>query len=530
MTSARVSHFKRHLPWAAAWLLASVIGVWIIAHTELSRLREAFDNEAYTAHRLLSQKMAQLDTVMAALPVSSSASRSADDRLKAEQRLLQTAPHILSLQRRDGTALWADEALQMAEEESNRRKQPVLANINLAKGRFGLVLGGQPVSYAILVDIKAMVPWREWPMVNDASPVRVTLRHDRQEAVLQAGAEMADHASGWPLVFRQPLSALSTEQSATNSGNSGNPDSPSIASPPSVAPNSLPSGDKTALEFIAERQISWGELPWSRMLSWSLLIALLLLTARALLRQRHDRYRADGLLRIGQAGQLNTLAELAAGMAQELADPLAAVLDATQSAERWLADSPPDTLSAHASVRQASDDARHLANVVDRLHHVVQRPDLSGQLERISLRDAARSAVDLLQPQWDQLSLSPTVVITGPDFTVLAAPQALAQIIHNLLINAAQALEQVPVPQRSLSLVLHHIDKRGYLSVQDTGPGLANNVVTHIFEPFFTTRKGALGLGLSLCETLASSMGGTLTAFNRVPRGAEFCLTLPLSG
>ena len=94
---------------------------------------------------------------------------------------------------------------------------------------------------------------------------------------------------------------------------------------------------------------------------------------------------------------------------------------------------------------------------------------------------------------------------------------------------AAQALEQVPLQQRTLNLVLTHADGRGLLSLQDTGPGIANNIVTHIFEPFFTTRKGALGLGLSLCETLTNSMGGTLTAFNRVPRGAEFCLGLPLA-
>jgi C4-dicarboxylate-specific signal transduction histidine kinase len=66
--------------------------------------------------------------------------------------------------------------------------------------------------------------------------------------------------------------------------------------------------------------------------------------------------------------------------------------------------------------------------------------------------------------------------------------------------------------------------------IQDTGPGMSNSVVSHIFEPFFTTRTDGLGLGLSLCESLASGMGGTLTAYNRVPRGAEFALSLRLAG
>ena len=496
MTSNRVSHFKRHVPWALAWGVVSVVGAYVIAQSGLSRLREAFDNDAYIAQRLVSQRMVQLDALITALPT-----RVAEDRAKLDQRFLMTYPQVLSIQRRASDESWSDDALRTAEDASIRLKQPVLTNVNLARGRYQLVQASDPVSFALLVDIRALVPWREWPMVHETSPVRIALKYAKQELLLQPGLEISDNASGWRLEFRQPL----TDKAG---------DKP---------------GDQQTIEFIAERQIGWDELPWSQVTAWSLSVALLLLTLRALLRQRHDRYRADGLLRIGQAGQLNTLAELAAGMAQELADPLAAVLDATQSAERWLGDHPPDILSAQAAVRRASDDARHLANVVDRLHHVVRQPDLDGLVERISLLEAARSAVDLLQPQWERLGIAPVIVMTGPEFTVLAAPQALAQVIHNLLINAAQALEQVPVPQRSLSLVLTSADKHGLLSVQDTGPGIANNIVTHIFEPFFTTSKGALGLGLSLCETLTNSMGGTLTAFNRVPRGAEFCLGLPLA-
>ena len=64
----------------------------------------------------------------------------------------------------------------------------------------------------------------------------------------------------------------------------------------------------------------------------------------------------------------------------------------------------------------------------------------------------------------------------------------------------------------------------------DTGPGIAPEVLPRIFEPFFSTRDGGLGLGLSLCETLATNMGGSLTATPNEPRGAVFALTLPLAG
>jgi signal transduction histidine kinase len=496
MTTTRLSHFKRHLPWALAWALVSLLGAWVIAYSAVSRLRGAFDNDAELAHRAISQKMAQLDTLIAALPVQASAGRSGDELARTEQRLLAAYPHIVAVQRREADAAWPDDALRSAEALSARLKQPVLANVNLARGRFQLVHAAEPVSYALLVDLRTLVPWQTWPMVSETSPVRVTLSFDRQDMRLQPGLEIAEQARGWLLSFRQPLSEVP-----------GRP----------------------TLELMAERQLYWDELPWSSVLAWTLAVALTLLAVRALLRQRHDRLRADGLLHLSQAGQINTLAELAAGMAQELADPLAAVLDATQSAERWLSDNPADVLSAHTAVRQALDDARHLAHVVDRLHHVVRRPDLDALVERVNLRDAARNGVDLLQPQWQRLGLVPAVVLTGADVSVLASPQALAQVIHHLLMNAAQALQEVPPPERSLTLVVSSLERRGLLAVQDTGPGMANDIVTRIFEPFFTTHKGHLGLGLSLCDTLAHSMGGSLTAFNRVPRGAEFCLSLPLA-
>jgi C4-dicarboxylate-specific signal transduction histidine kinase len=117
----------------------------------------------------------------------------------------------------------------------------------------------------------------------------------------------------------------------------------------------------------------------------------------------------------------------------------------------------------------------------------------------------------------------------------LAEPVALDQIVHNLLMNALQALELVPAAERALrmDLAAGTGDARGMgvLTVIDTGPGIPPDVLPRIFEPFFTTRSegGGLGLGLSLCETLATGMGGTLAASDNTPRGARLSLALPLS-
>ena len=487
------TQFKRHAPWALAWCAVSLAGALLMARLELSKLRDAFDTDARIAHRLLSQKAAQHDAVLSTLALL----RPADESARPEQRLPSVYPQILSVQRRDRDASWSDDALRMAELESRRLKRPALADVNFGKARYHLVLGGEPTSYELLIDIRAMVPWSEWPMAGDTSPVRVTLEHFRQTLVLQPGNTVSNPARGWHFEFRKPLSA-----------------------------------DSQPFVLMAERQVGSAQLPWAWMLSWSLLVAVLLLAVRALLRQRHDRHRAEELLRLGQIGRLNTLGELAAGLAHELNQPLTAILASTQAAGRLLADDPPDLAdlgTARTAIAQATDQAKRASDVVNRLRRAVQQPDLGGQLERVSLLAAARSALYLLEPELARLGISPAIALAGPEFTVLAEPVALEQILHNLMVNALQALELVPASERTLTVKLDSAGQRGRLTLQDTGPGMPNNVVSHIFEPFFTTRKGGLGLGLSLCETLTSGMGGTLTAYNRVPRGAEFCLSLPLA-
>ena len=71
---------------------------------------------------------------------------------------------------------------------------------------------------------------------------------------------------------------------------------------------------------------------------------------------------------------------------------------------------------------------------------------------------------------------------------------------------------------------------RARCACSDSGPGIAPEALPRIFEPFFSTREGGLGLGLSLCETLAAGMGGTLAARSRARRAApRFTLRLPLA-
>ena len=482
--------WKPNRGWVLAWVAITLAGAAALGRLELTDLRDGFDTNARIMHRLLSQRVVQHDAILATLALLQPGPEGPADAAP-EQRLPALYPQILSVQRRDRGAAWADPVLGSAEIASRTQKRAVLGTVDFAAGRYQLLLAALPASYALTIDLRAMVPWAEWPLPPATSPVRVTLEQAGQSFVLQPGQPAG---GGWRFEFHKHLAA-----------------------------------DSQPFDVVVTQTVGWTALPWGRIILWALFVAAVLASLRHGLRQRAARSRAEELLRLGQVARLNTLGELAAGMAHELNQPLTAVIANTQAARRLLDEDPPELPTARGAMAQAVEQARRAADVVGRLRRVVERPDLAGQTQAVNLAEAARRALYLLEPECQRRGVTPTVQ-TPETVLVQAEPVALDQIVHNLLMNALQALEKVPPGQRHLTLAVSAHGASGQLRVADTGPGIAPEVLPRIFEPFYSTREGGLGLGLSLCETLATTLGGSLTAAPNEPHGAVFVLSLPLAG
>ena len=160
----------------------------------------------------------------------------------------------------------------------------------------------------------------------------------------------------------------------------------------------------------------------------------------------------------------------------------------------------------------------------------VERPDARAERVRVSLNDAVRDALYLLEPKCREHRVTAEIV-SERDVEVLADPVAMEQIIHNLVTNALHALDQIDASERRVIFTVSQTETHGELRVADNGPGIAPDALPRLFDPFFSTRSvaGGLGLGLSVCESLVTNMDGHISAQNRSPRGAEFIVTLPLA-
>ena len=480
----------------AAWAVATLGGAAWLVRQAMDERRTAFETDARIVHRVLSQRVVQHDAMLSTLALLQPLG---DTGAGPAERLPALYPQVLRVLRREGSQAWVDDpvlaaALVRGESAARQAGRAVLGPVDFAAGRYWLVRAAEPASFALQIDLRALPPAAEWPL-PDGTPVRAGLVHDGQTFALTPGRTAPAKVGHFD--FAKHLAA-----------------------------ESQPFDVQLALDVGA------AQLPWASMAAWAAALAAAIAGGAAWWRQRADQRRARELLRLGQVGRLNALGELAAGIAHELNQPLTAVMASTGAAQRLLDDAEPDLSTARRAMTQASQQARRAADVLSRLRRLIERPQAAEQGgQAVRLRPLLEGALDLLRADLRRLDVQTAVEVEPATLAVQADPVALEQIVHNLLANALQALAQVGAEERRLVLAAAAVGTgtaaRVHLTLRDSGPGIAADVLPHLFEPFFTTRAEGLGLGLSLCETLALAQGGRLTAANVAPRGAAFTLELP---
>jgi signal transduction histidine kinase len=220
-----------------------------------------------------------------------------------------------------------------------------------------------------------------------------------------------------------------------------------------------------------------------------------------------------------QTQRLASLGFMLAGVCHEVSNPLTAVHSMLQilQSKRGVT---PETLE------------KGLASMSANLARVLAIVKKLGDFSRVGgdrpvpvpIDGAVEEATALLRYAYGDTQVQYT---GAPGARTLARPGSLQQVLFNILLNAAQAMDG---GGRIFVRAAQDGDGRLELEIRDTGPGIAPEHLPHVFEPFFTTKPAGegTGLGLAISDEIAHELGGALSVSNHPEGGARFELVLPL--
>jgi len=223
-----------------------------------------------------------------------------------------------------------------------------------------------------------------------------------------------------------------------------------------------------------------------------------------------------------EATRRGEMVDMANGLAHEIRNPLSTVALNAQLLREDILDAPlPEEESARL-VRRVDALAREAARLKDILEDFLRfagRMQLDAQ--PTDLREVVAELADFFAPQAQASGV--IIRVQSPDGPVMQGVDAalLKQAMLNLMINAVQALEQVPAASRELIL---RLEPSGTIHVIDTGPGVAAERVSEIFRPYISTKKGGTGLGLPVANRIVQEHGGRIVVYPAPGRGADFAI------
>jgi C4-dicarboxylate-specific signal transduction histidine kinase len=233
--------------------------------------------------------------------------------------------------------------------------------------------------------------------------------------------------------------------------------------------------------------------------------------------------RSEYDVRLGEASRLLAYAAISGGIVHEISQPLAAIRNYIHA------------LKVAFSMRSAPDD--HLA-IADRLADEVDRAiEVVRNVRRMGPADPQDSGVcDIHEAVSNSVRLAtlgcnppPQVAIAEGEGRALIAGSLpmVGQVIVNLLKNALGASQAAGRSGAEITVRLEQ--DHAEISVADHGAGVSDDAARTMFQPFSKSARGGMGLGLAICQRIASSLGGTISWENRGCGGAVFRFTVPLA-
>lgn len=248
--------------------------------------------------------------------------------------------------------------------------------------------------------------------------------------------------------------------------------------------------------------------------------------ATASVRKRTDASMRRQLETLAHVNRVASLGELAASLAHELNQPLAAILSNAEVAQQLLALPEPPLHDLREIVSDLIADDERAGEIIRNMRSMLRKVETDAV--PVDVNGVATAITRLLAHDAQLRGGSLEVELGAHLPTVTIDATQLTQVVLNLVVNAVDAMAAVRV-RRPVSLRTLATDGGVTIEVRDHGPGINPDHLPRLFEPFFTTKPEGLGVGLAISRSILEAAGGRIRAENAVDGGARFLVWLPAS-
>jgi two-component system sensor kinase FixL len=224
-----------------------------------------------------------------------------------------------------------------------------------------------------------------------------------------------------------------------------------------------------------------------------------------------------------------TMGELAASLAHEINQPLAAILSNAQAALRFLDAQAPNLDEVRDALKDIVNDDQRAGNVIKELRTITKKQE--PHREPLDMARVIEDVLGILKSDSIIRNITIKKDLSAGLPPVQASRVQLQQVLINLINNGCEAMMETGPDKRTLAVRAFTKDSKNIIvEITDCGYGLKEGMPEKIFEPFFTTKPKGLGIGLTVSQSIIKAHGGTLSICNNPDKGATATFTLPAEG
>ena len=251
--------------------------------------------------------------------------------------------------------------------------------------------------------------------------------------------------------------------------------------------------------------------------------------AQGIERKRAEEELHKAQSELAHVTRVMTMGELAASIAHEVNQPLAAIVANGSACLRWLIGDSPDLGEARESAQRIIRDGKRASDVISRIRGLVRKTAL--EKTPLDINQAVREVINLTQSEAVGKGVALRTELASELPFVPGDRVQLQQVILNLVMNGIEAMNTVTDrPREMLIRSSHYESDKVLVAVQDSGIGIDSQNLEKIFDTFYTTKSQGMGMGLAISRSIVENHGGRLWATANEGRGATFQFTLATGG